>query len=488
MCLLSKGADYKYIGHGECDANYCAVTATMCTEDGMDKDTKMDICTLPLIHLFVDEDMQCIPCEQEQVSLSEDTKCEAVDDLDSIVQLNGHKERKEDEEQGKNQCDEDEKTDVLNANANKNKEEDPQQDIVTYTDLTTDVTYTNNGAPSKHHISKEHQLNDDSKSGEDRKSECDEDINLKSDMVKTSTDENGSDESKQNEMEAISLWKWGDDIKSDLVKIKTNANESNESIKQEEVVPSDENQNEEMEAESLWKWEDIDNSTGVQLKTAINTQTPYLSLLLDEESLEYLVSTPWNIKDSLLSHNDSEPKKQSKQTKKSKTFNPFTDDPDANKLFAETLAECDAIKSKNPYLDDPILVEAQSQFSPSKNEAYLQKYSVKRNYKSVMQYILDRSNEKCFGLECMANDRAAFCIETQIMQQYQSKTSNKYNDLLNECIDAKILIQIDDVQSVNDYDLLMRLTHDTTRSLHEKMSDINDGGIYLWDRAFFCSL
>eukprot|EP01083_Nonionella_stella_P036474 99509_1 len=51
--FVCTGADYKYIGHGECDENYCAVAATICTEEDT-QHTEINVATLPLIHLFTD--------------------------------------------------------------------------------------------------------------------------------------------------------------------------------------------------------------------------------------------------------------------------------------------------------------------------------------------------------------------------------------------------------------------------------------------------
>merc|ERR1719410_1679352 len=82
--FVCTGADYKYIGHGECNKNYCAVTATMCTEDEIDtkgRKEEIDICTLPLIHLFVanDDDEK-----EEKVAVIEDTKYEENENENEI--------------------------------------------------------------------------------------------------------------------------------------------------------------------------------------------------------------------------------------------------------------------------------------------------------------------------------------------------------------------------------------------------------------------
>merc|ERR1712130_236849 len=64
----------------------------------------------------------------------------------------------------------------------------------------------------------------------------------------------------------------------------------------EEIVQT-KHDDEEIVTESLWKWEDINDNLNDNNTQTLTNNHKHLSLLLDEQSLEYLLSTPWNIED-----------------------------------------------------------------------------------------------------------------------------------------------------------------------------------------------
>ena len=67
-----------------------------------------------------------------------------------------------------------------------------------------------------------------------------------------------------------------------------------------------------------------------------------------------------------------------------------------------------------------------------------------------MDHIVSHYKEKSFGLTIRNN--VAFCIETQVINKYQ--TMSKYIDIINECRKKKILQVIPNIAQLNANDII----------------------------------
>merc|ERR1712129_427865 len=118
---------------------------------------------------------------------------------------------------------------------------------------------------------------------------------------------------------------------------------------------------------------------------------------------------------------------------------------------------------------------AQTQFSCLKNKEYVRQHAVNSS-QSVMEYILERCNDKQFGLQQQSNgDAVTFCVRTECLKQFKAKSSNKiFNIVLDQCIEAKILTAIGDDDSDDDSDEtednMIKLTSGLAIELHNKIA------------------
>ena len=111
---------------------------------------------------------------------------------------------------------------------------------------------------------------------------------------------------------------------------------------------------------------------------------------------------------------------------------------------------------------------------------------------SIMNHIVSKCKEKSFGLTTRNN--VVFCVETQVIDKY--RTINKHINVINECIEKKILQVTPNIAQLNANDIIY-LTVKTKHlndnnnntnckvikmsALHQKLLTSKD----LWNRSFF---
>ena len=73
-----------------------------------------------------------------------------------------------------------------------------------------------------------------------------------------------------------------------------------------------------------------------------------------------------------------------------------------------------------------------------------------------MQHILNQYKMKLFGLKKprgkKSGNNVAFCVETQVIDKY--RTINQHIDIINECIDARILHVVQNMNMLNRNDII----------------------------------